>query len=209
MERLDVFNKEMIKIGAMDRSEVHAKGFWHQTFHCWFAKRIQGEIFLFVQKRQKGKDTFPEKYDITAAGHLLENETPLDGRREIQEELGIDVEWDQLIPLGVVANEIITAECIDREFSHVYLYPCEHELTDFKLQRDEVSGIYLVSLEQFLELLNGTREHMEATGMEVIENQAHGCTTVLTLGDFVPHQRHYYIEIMNRVKHLSLKVNGQ
>ncbi|MGD8189614.1 NUDIX hydrolase [Brevibacillus ginsengisoli] len=200
MERLDIFNVDRIKIGAMERAQVHEKGCWHQTFHCWFAQIIQDEIYLYIQKRQKGKDTFPEKFDITAAGHLMENEAPVDGIREIQEELGVEVEWDQLISLGVIANEIITADFIDREFSHVYLYQSEHKLSDFKLQEEEVSGIYLVSLERLFELLEDKRDQVDAEGIEIIGNEALEVKTVLTLTDFVPHQQHYYWEVLTRIK---------
>ncbi len=59
-EIYDVFNAQMIKIGKDSRQNVHAKGLWHQAFHCWIInKSISGDWSLLFQLRHKDKDTFP------------------------------------------------------------------------------------------------------------------------------------------------------
>ena len=37
-EVLDIFDAKMNQIGTASRDEVHQKGYWHQTFHCWIVR---------------------------------------------------------------------------------------------------------------------------------------------------------------------------
>ncbi|MGE5703528.1 MAG: NUDIX hydrolase [Clostridia bacterium] len=200
MEMLDIFNSEKNRIGVMERKQVHQEGHWHETFHCWFAHKQVDEIYLYVQKRQKGKDTFPEKFDITAAGHLLTTETPEDGCREIREELGVEIDFTELLPIGCFADEIITDAFIDREFCHTYLYKSKHALRDFILQPEEVAGIYLVRLRDVMQLFAKRVDQIEATGLETVDAQPVPCTVKLSALDFVPHQSHYYSEVFTKIQ---------
>lgn len=206
MEFLDIFDEKMQKIGTAERKEVHKRGLWHQTFHCWFVKVIDTEMYVYVQKRQKGKDTFPETFDVTAAGHLLSNETPEDGIREVKEELGIDVEFSQLIPMGIVANEIITANYTDREFCHTYIYLSENDFIDFSLQVEEVSGIYLVKVDDLKELIIGKKINIDATGLEITNGQSQRVATVLTVDDFVPHHSNYFEAVFSKMMDLNISM---
>ena len=68
------------------REEIHRLGYWHETFHCWFVKKVHNEWMIYFQLRSKEKADYPLLLDITAAGHLLAGETINDGIREIDEE---------------------------------------------------------------------------------------------------------------------------
>ncbi|MDF2726346.1 MAG: hydrolase, partial [Paenibacillus sp.] len=132
-ELLDIFDETMTLIGTASRSETHRQGLWHQTFQCWIAARRPNGISLLLQKRHPGKDTFPELYDITSAGHLLAGETAEDGMRELEEELGIAAAFDELVPIGVIPVQLRYQSLIDREFCHVFLYACSLPLDRYKL----------------------------------------------------------------------------
>lgn len=203
MELLDIFDEDMVKIGTSERKEVHRQGFWHQTFHCWFVKKINNELYVYVQKRQKGKDTFPEKFDVTAAGHLLSTETPEDGIREVKEELGIDVDLTKLVPMGIVANEIVTETYTDREFCHIYLYLSDNNFVDFMLQTEEVSGMYLIKLADLEDVICRRKNELAATGYEINDNHANSLTTVLTVNDFVPHQQSYFEAVFSKMHEIN------
>ncbi|RNB87023.1 NUDIX domain-containing protein [Brevibacillus fluminis] len=199
MEQLTIYNENMEKIGVMEREQVHKEGWWHETFHCWFVKIVAGELYLYVQKRQAGKDTFPEKFDITAAGHLRAHESPEDGQREVAEELGIEVDFAQFVPLGIFADEGAFQELIDREFCHVYAYRSEHALSDFHLQLEEVSGMYLIKLQDMIDLFAGKIENLQANGFEATATERTDLTVTLTVTDFVPHQTHYYQGVFGKI----------
>ncbi|MEH7799693.1 hypothetical protein V7274_03505 [Bacillus pumilus] len=38
-EKLNILNKQHETIGVTTRSNVHAQGLWHETFHFWLLKK--------------------------------------------------------------------------------------------------------------------------------------------------------------------------
>ena len=99
-ELFDVYDEALNHIGVKARADVHRDGDWHQVFHCWVIGRdVDGDAFVILQKRAPKAD-YPGKIDISAAGHLEAGETVRDGVREIEEELGLQVQFEDLIPLG-------------------------------------------------------------------------------------------------------------
>jgi isopentenyldiphosphate isomerase len=101
-EILDIYDDQMRHIGTKERGAVHRDGDWHKVFQCWVVYRdADGRDYLVVQRRGPDKDIYPNYLDISAAGHYQAGETIRDGIREVQEELGIQVSFDDLIPLGV------------------------------------------------------------------------------------------------------------
>ncbi|RFU66644.1 NUDIX hydrolase [Peribacillus glennii] len=85
----DIYDSEMNHRDVCERGEVHQKGYWHKSFHCWFYQIENGAVFLLFQKRDWRKYIFPGLLDITAAGHLEAGERPEQGIREIHEEVGL------------------------------------------------------------------------------------------------------------------------
>ncbi|WP_453989811.1 NUDIX hydrolase [Bacillus nitroreducens] len=120
-EQLRIFDENKNHIGIASREDVHRLGYWHEVFHCWFICEEEGTYKLYLQLRSKNKKDYPNLLDITAAGHLLANERVEDGIREIEEEIGIDLSFQDLIPLGVVDYTVIRENFIDKEIAHVFL----------------------------------------------------------------------------------------
>ena len=56
--------------------------------------------YLLLQRRAATKDTWPGYLDVTAAGHLASGEETVDGLQEVEEELGLWIEPERLVPLG-------------------------------------------------------------------------------------------------------------
>ncbi|MBB6453277.1 isopentenyldiphosphate isomerase [Salirhabdus euzebyi] len=81
-ERLKIFDDNRNELGVASREDVHKKGFWHETIQCWFISREQDADYIYFQIRSEKKKDYPGMYDITAAGHILANETVEDGVRE-------------------------------------------------------------------------------------------------------------------------------
>lgn len=123
-EKIDVLDGRGEKTGRIVwKSEAHRAGLWHRCFHCWILSPETESVgpYLFVQRRAPGKETWPDRLDVTVGGHLGAGEEPLDGLREVEEELGLKVMSDELILLGTRRAELQIPAGTDREFQDVFL----------------------------------------------------------------------------------------
>src|SRR3712207_2729190 len=121
------------------KSEAHRRGLFHRCFHCWVAGEDAAGRYLLVQRRAAAKDTWPRCLDVTAAGHLRSGEEPLaGGPRELEEELGLGVGPERLIPLGTRRIEQEIPQGRDREVHDVFLLLDGTPPQDLRLQEGEV-----------------------------------------------------------------------
>ncbi|WP_268627043.1 NUDIX hydrolase [Paenibacillus alvei] len=208
-EYVDTFTSEMEYTGIRSRDEVHAKGIWHQTFHCWLWKVENGEPILLFQRRHPQKLDYAGLLDITAAGHLEAGESPMDGIRELREELGLEIEFAQLTYSGVIPSSIEQEQIIDNEFCHVFLHEYKGDITDFRLQEDEVVSIVMLEAEQFRKLIAG--EAQQISGEEFVPSSGEsGIKVDLTIQDFVPSRAGYYEYVLEQIASLAnQEVNQQ
>ncbi|MFD6210014.1 NUDIX domain-containing protein [Peribacillus sp. NPDC060253] len=201
IEMLKVFDDERNQIGVAAREEVHRLGHWHEVFHCWFVSREAGVEYLYLQHRCAMKKDYPNLLDITAAGHLLAHETVYDGVREIKEEIGIDVSFDELVPLGIIEYQQTKEHFIDKELANVFLYVSTHHFDNFILQQEEVSGLVKVVLNDFEELWTEAKEKVNIQGFEINqEDKRMMIDRYVGRDEFVPHDRSYYISIIRLIR---------
>src|SRR5947208_9509575 len=98
-ELLEVFDRQGRPTGlAKARGAVHVDGDWHLAFHCWILRHGAREVML--QRRSLRKDTYPGCWDTAAAGHWRFGESAAEAAREIAEELGILVRFEELVYVG-------------------------------------------------------------------------------------------------------------
>ena len=169
------------------KSEAHRRGLFHRCFHCWVAGEDAEGRYLIVQRRAAAKDTWAGCLDVTAAGHLQSGEGPLaGGLRELEEELGLRVGPERLIPLGTRRIEQEIPQGCDREFHDVFLLLDGTPPQDLRLQEGEVEGVLRVGLEA-AESLGADRGSAPATEYADGEVSA----TRVSLSDFVPNQDDY------------------
>jgi isopentenyldiphosphate isomerase len=203
-EMFDIYDEDMKRIGTATRKETHTHGYWHQTFQCHIFSCEDGVPSLLFQMRHPLKDTFPEKLDKSSAGHLLAGESEEDGVRELEEELGLNVSYQDLIPCGTVRMEYIEpGQFIDREFCHVYLYRCDLPLSEYTMQQEEVTGLYWVTIEDYRRLVYGEAAKVHATGVSL--DRAGGTEpSVLwvALDDFTPQSPYYYDTLFKKLGEL-------
>jgi isopentenyldiphosphate isomerase len=167
-EILDIYDEDLKWLGTKERGAVHRDGDWHKVFHCWIAYRdSDGRDYLVVQRRGPNTQTFPNLLDITAAGHYQAGESIRDGVREVREELGIDVDFDQLIPLGVHISVSRYNGLIDRQFADVFLYICNQDIADYDYQVEEVAGLIALPVDEGLAMFAGERETVTARAVGV------------------------------------------
>ncbi|GEB33471.1 MULTISPECIES: NUDIX hydrolase [Brevibacillus] len=200
-ERFDIFDESGQQIGVEARSEVHRKGDWHQTFHCWLYRVHNGQLELLFQKRHPEKDTGPNLLDITSAGHLLAGERPCDGVRELEEELGLVVPYEKLRQIGVIRDVITAPGIIDKELCHVFAMECDQPLHEYRLQKEEVTGLLWVNVQELEALFADQLSQVAAKGfLTDAAGERYDASLMVKQSDFVPHEVHYYQEVFQAIK---------
>jgi isopentenyldiphosphate isomerase len=209
-ELFDVYDEQDRWIGTEEREKVHALGLWHHSFHCWLARASRGDYDdakVLFQQRSAGKDTHPGRYDITAAGHLVAGETPRDAVRELEEELGVAIAFDELTPFGTVREQIEGSahgkSYIDREVSFVFGYIHDWELARFRLQEEEVAGVYEASASELISLMDGSIAVLRAQGVISCDSRITASEAIVTKAAFVPRNESYYIDVFQRLRELA------
>jgi 16S rRNA (adenine1518-N6/adenine1519-N6)-dimethyltransferase len=97
-EQFPVVDKEDRICGHATRAEVHGNNFFHRAVHILVLNDV-GDVFL--QQRSRWKDRHPLKWDSSAAGHVTNGEDYDEtARRELKEELSIDVPLEKIFKLN-------------------------------------------------------------------------------------------------------------
>jgi 8-oxo-dGTP diphosphatase len=121
------------------RSEVHRDGDWHGTIHLWVMNSFAELLF---QKRADTAELNPGLWDVSAAGHIVNDDSPeLSLEREALEELGITIAAKEVNWLFTLKSESHTDILHERVFQHVYLIKRNIDLTELNLQVEEVAGV--------------------------------------------------------------------
>jgi isopentenyldiphosphate isomerase len=196
-ELLDILDESGQPTGeVLAKSEVHRLGLWHRCFHCWICGSDPSGSYLLLQRRAATKDTWPGYLDITAAGHLSAGEETLDGLREIEEELGLQVDPERLIPLGTIRIEQQLPAGYDRELHEVFLLHDNTSPENLRLQIEEVESIYRLDLDDVQTLYEtGTAPAREY-------KQGRASATKIRLAELVPKNENYLAQIAGAARQL-------
>ncbi len=166
MEFIDVFDESMNSLGKLSKGEAHRTGAWHKSIHCWIVRSDATGDYIVFQKRSATKKAFPNYLDISAAGHYKTGEHIEDGIREITEELGIKVSYDDLKYLGIKFDVYKDDKIFNREFCETFLYQDNRKLFEYPIDCDEVTGLVQIKIQDGLDLFSGKTNEIAATGID-------------------------------------------
>lgn len=145
---MDLLNEDGSLRGIVkERSAVHRDGDLHRTSHVWIArKNKKNGIDILLQKRSKNKDAYPGCYDISSAGHIPAGSDYIESAcRELKEELGLEVEKEELILKGrrrIRWEETFHGALFrDNQISNIYLLWKDFEPEDLILQKEEIESV--------------------------------------------------------------------
>jgi isopentenyldiphosphate isomerase len=201
MEYIDTYDDNKKFIGSFDRSYVHKQGLWHNTFQCWIVKKVEEKHIIIFQKRHPLKDTYPNLYDTSSAGHLSGGEGVRDGVRELKEELGIEIPFESLTFLGSMTQVKNGVNYLDREICNIFMLCNNLRLEDYKIQKEELCGLIEVDIGDFKNLLERKISSVHATGFEInVEGKKILINKNLGCEAFVPHDLEYYSFVIERIK---------
>ncbi|MBE6738297.1 MAG: NUDIX domain-containing protein [Ruminococcaceae bacterium] len=196
MENINIYDASLRPKGIMDRKLAHIQGEWHITFHCWIVNK-ENQSILF-QLRSKDKKNYPNMFDISAAGHLVANEEIGDGIREVTEELGINMCFNNLHSLGyrVEVDDQENGQK-NREYQSVYIAEISKELSEYRPQKEEVSGLMWMKLVDALSLFSDRSDTAMMSGIiyDSVTNQWIVSERTVSKADFIPRIQNYYLTI--------------
>ena len=194
VEPLDVVDEIGRYVRTAPRDEVHERGEWHRVFHCQIVTLRDGVPTAVLQRRSRSKAAFAGLIDISAAGHLAAGETPLDGVRELEEELGIAPARADLVPLGVRRLADDSGEGrLNCELTSVFLLRDDRPLTGYVLARDEVDAVLDVPITDLLALLGGAPSITVQGVSSAGHPDAREIALDVTLDDFVPSSEYWVV----------------
>lgn len=139
MEILDLYDNKKRKLGKtmVRENNEPEEGEFKLSSHIWIMNS-NGEFL--IQKRSAARKSHPNKWAFTG-GAVDTNETSYDGAiREVKEELGLELEFDNV--------EFLLGFKRERDFVDVWLAKIDVPIENIKLQEEEVSESKWVTLEE-------------------------------------------------------------
>lgn len=171
MEYLDIYNDNHELIGTCEKKLAHKLGMWHEVFTCQFINEEKETAIFQIKNHNHNNIHDKDLIEITVGGHYKAGEKMKDGVRELKEETGIDVDFEDLKYLGVrqVATTV-NPSYIVREFQHIFLGFTNKDITEFNSLDDEVTEFIEFNIDELIELLLGKKEFIYGnTGKEKIK----------------------------------------
>ena len=175
-EYIDLLNEAGEPTGTTClKSEAHKKGLFHASAHIWI---INNKKEVLIQKRASNKDTFPNLWDVSVAGHISAGEKPIiSAIREVKEEIGLSIEQNDLNFIGTFKKRIQHyKDLIDYELHHIYICTNNFDVNSLKIQTEEVSEIKSINIQSLIKAVNSKKNN------------------------FVPHGNNYYNFVFNALK---------
>lgn len=145
IEYWDLYNKKgKYKQRVIRKGTPLGKSDYHLIAEAWI---LRSDGKFIIQRRSLNKHSFPGMWYCSAGGSVLAKETPKEGMiREIREELGIEVQEEELSLRFIIteANSIF----------YVYLVEKDVLLEDIILQESEVMDVKLATISQIKEMIS-------------------------------------------------------
>ncbi len=154
---------------------------WLGTFNIWLYTK-NPEPSIIYQMRSPNALWAPSKLDVAAGGHYEAGEQGLDGMREMNEELGVDIPKERVHFFGRKMNSSVDVKGRARKWV-ISIYDAEYmgELSDMKLQKEEVAAIVRVPLETLVGIFSAELSNYEA---EAIDNEGKPFVYNVTVDSF-------------------------
>lgn len=139
-EFFDILNENGEYLNEVQtRHKCHKEGLWHKAIAV-FIINSKGQVLL--QKRSSNKKMWPNMWDITSGGHVLSGEFGFQAAiRETKEELGVNLDREDITFIGSVISNNKKNDILDKHFNEYYIVNKDIDETKLKLQKEEVSEV--------------------------------------------------------------------
>ncbi len=199
---IDIYDEKMNHLGTATREQAHREGLWHKTFHCWIMQRSpEGRAQVLLQVRGRNQN-HPSMIDISSAGHIAAGTDPkMNGIANIAKELGLHITAENLIKLFTDTHVFQKNNYINHEFTPTYLLESPVPLENYRLNPQEVEGVFVADVEDLLNLFRQKVDQVFVSGL-ISDGTEHfkPHSGSIRREDFVPHTDAYFIKVMEAVQ---------
>lgn len=156
-EYFDILNEKGAYLNkTASREECHIKGLWHKAVALFI---INSNRQVLLQKRSANKKLWPNMWDMTAGGHVLEGEFGYQAViRETYEELGIKIEKNDCTYIGSAISQNVKGEIKNNHFNEYYIVNKDINIDNIKLQEEEVSELKWVDEDEIIRRIKNNYE---------------------------------------------------
>lgn len=152
-EKFDVLNEQGEFTGMVaTREQCHKQGLWHRAVYAFIIDKNKN---ILLQKRSSTKKLWPNMWDVTVGGHVSNGEF---GRqaliREVREELGIEISDNDIKYLVGSTSINKQGDIINKHYNECYLITKTINISDIKLQKDEVQEVKYFSKDELLQRIS-------------------------------------------------------
>lgn len=151
MEKLvDVLDERGMYTGKTEtRTNCSKEGLQHKA-DCVFIINSKEQVLL--QKRSANKKTWPNMWDVTAGGKVLAGEFGFQAIiRECKEELGIELNKNDITFIGSVISTNKKGDIINNYFNEYYIANKEINTSELQLHKEEVSEVKWIDKDEIIE----------------------------------------------------------
>lgn len=135
-ELVDVIDEAGRTVATVTRREMRTRRLPHRSVYI-LVFNARGELFIHL--RTPTKDVYPSYWDVTVGGVLAAGESfAVGARREVNEELGVEVQPEELFPIRYADAATIAQGMV---------YRASHE-GPFRLQPEEIVRGEFLPLDQ-------------------------------------------------------------
>lgn len=153
MELIDIYNENHEYIGKCDKILAHKLGLWHEVFNGIIVNKNKNTVIFQIKNSAHNKVHNINKIEISIGGHYKAGEKTEDGIREIEEESGIKINFENLIYLGErQVSTIVNKDYIVREFQKIFIIPYNDSIIKLNCKDDEVSGFIELDIDDCIDL---------------------------------------------------------
>ena len=188
-ELVEIYDDAGTRVGTKDRRSVHREGDWHRCFHCLVISEADTQPTVLLQRRAVGLAEFPDRLDVTVAGHLLAGESVSGAvARETREELGVQFSAGEFVHIAEYPLVVRNDRFWSRELTDIFVVHDDRPPSAFPIDRSEVASLAAVPLGDACSLWLGTRAQIRVT-----EYGGHSARhTTVGMADFVNEPPEYW-----------------
>ncbi len=144
MEMIDLYDADRVRLGKLAEKEAKMKkGEFRMVVHICI---INSDGKLLIQQRSSTKKNFPNVWDLTLGGNVQAGENARKAaQRELEEELGIKVDFSELRPLYTFNFK--------EGFDDMFVIEKDVKTSDVKFVDGEVQAVKWASRDEILSLI--------------------------------------------------------